>query len=190
MASFISGERQIGMSDATQRWFAIDCRNAIVESFSTAVPRATRTELATKCLNGDLAITQAAPTDSFAWFAAAHASLALRDMDGVNTYLQRSHSTGAREGWIARYRVELMAANLANLDEANQEWFWQDVALMLNRLTAFGPFIAALYLDNSELRPRLTELIEQQPSEQQRAFLDAVNRVNGQRSKAADNAGN
>jgi len=177
MEAFVAGDRHVGMANTTQRWFVIDCRNSIIHAFTNPVADGVREAVSRRCLDGALAITETAPISSFAWFGAAHASLALQDWDGMNLYLERSHATGAQEGWIARYRAELAADNYSRISEANQALFREDLTLLAQNMFAFSEFLAGQYVSKVALRPMLTEIVETMPQASQWRFLALVRRL-------------
>lgn len=178
--AFASGTRQVGLATTTQRWFVIDCRNSTIFAFTNAVPAETQQAVAQHCLDGALGITASVPASSFAWFGAAHASLAQQNWDDMNVYLGRSFATGAREGWIARYRAELAIDNYTRLSAANQALFRQDLALLAANMFAFADFLATQYVNRAELRPMITEVVEMTPQTNQRRFLMLVSRLMSQ----------
>ena len=122
-------------------------------------------------------VIDAAPASSFAWFAKAHAALALGDWPVMNAALAKSQATGANEGWIARYRVELVEDNRARIDPAYMPRHLNDLAVLTDNLTPYRDFLARLYLVRPGSRADLTDAIERLPPEMQRTFLSAVERV-------------
>ncbi len=178
--AFSSGSRHVGLATTTQRWFVIDCRNSTIYAFTNPVPDETRQAVAQSCLDGALDITASVPASSFAWFGAAHASLARQSWDDMNDYLGRSFATGAREGWIARYRAELAIDNYARLTPTNQTLFRQDLVLLAANMLAFSEFLATQYVNKVDLRPLITEVVETTPQASQWHFLAVVRRLTRQ----------
>jgi hypothetical protein len=172
--AFVDGSRGIGFATTTQRWFVIDCRNALIFAFSGGLDGLTRDALAQRCLEGSLRITEAVPASSFGWFGAAHAAVALADWPGMNTYLERSFATGLREGWIARYRAELSADNFEHLSEANRAHFQDDLILLAGNMWNYRTFLAGIYVEQPHLRETLIEAVEQQSADDQRRFLNST----------------
>jgi hypothetical protein len=177
IAAFASGARQVGLSTTTQRWFIVDCRNSTIAAFSQPGDATQRDLVPRRCLEGALQIVDTVPASSFAWFGAAHASLALQNWDDMNAYLERSHATGSQEGWIARYRAELVANNFGRVSDANHALFLKDLELLAANMFAYSDFLAGQYVSNLELRPLLTDIVESTPQPSQWRFLAAVRRL-------------
>jgi hypothetical protein len=172
--AFAAGRRDVGLATTTQRWFVIDCRNATIFAHVEPAAAEFRDDVARTCLDGALEIVDSTPASSFAWFGAAHAALALGDWEAMNTYLAHSYVTGAEEGWIARYRVELVADNYERVSKDNRAHFSTDLALLAGNMPAFGGFLAERYVSDPSLRSVMTASIETSSPNDQRIFLRLV----------------
>lgn len=176
IALITSGERQVGLSSLTQRQFMIDCRNSLIMAAQLALPVDQRTALAEACRDSAEHVTAANPASSFAWFARAHSALALSDWDGVNANLAVSQTTGANEGWIARYRVELVEDNRSRIAATYLVQNRQDLAVLAGN-PAYQNFLARLFVLRPTARADMTDAVEQLSVQEQRVFLAAVERA-------------
>jgi len=179
----ISGDRQIGLSSLTQRQYMIDCRNSTIAAAQLELDRGVRDALAQACLGSAQRVIDTSPGSSFAWFAKAHASLALSDWAAMNEALALSQMTGANEGWIARYRVELAEDNRGRLDASYLPSHKADLAVLADNMLAYQNFLARLYVLRPASRPDLTDVIEQLPAQSQRVFLAATERARQAQAK-------
>lgn len=177
IARIVSGERSVGLSSQTQRQYMIDCRNGVIIAAQMQLPAEQRDRLAKTCMESAERVIDAAPASSFAWFAKAHAALALGDWIAMNAALAKSQATGANEGWIARYRVELVEDNRSRIDPAYMPRHLNDLAVLTDNIVPYRDFLARLYLARPGSRADLTDAIERLPPESQRTFLSAVERL-------------
>jgi len=174
---FVSGARQPGLSSRTQRQFMIDCRNSIIHAARLALPDDQRRALATACLDAARTVVEEAPASSFGWFSIAHSSLALGDRETLNRALSLSQATGSNEGWIARYRVELVEGNRSLIDPDYLPRHRADLATLVDNIWVYDDFLAGIYIRRPESRADMTDVIEQRENVIQRRFLYTVDRA-------------
>lgn len=173
----VAGSRQPGISSQTQRQFMIDCRNSVIQAVQIEMPVAERDNLARACQRAARNISESSPASSFAWFAQAHSALALVDWPEVNRTLALSQKAGTNEGWIARYRVELVEDNRSNIDNEYLEKNRQDLKVLAENMRSYQDFLARIYLFRPGSRADITNAIEEIPPQSQRIFLGAVDRA-------------
>jgi hypothetical protein len=115
-----------------------------------------------------------APTDAYAWLVLASAQIKAAQIEESGQSIVWSAQTGLNEGWIARWRFDLVQDHYEDLPPAAQAVGDADMALLVPGKD--GAVVARRYVMDDIFRQRAEALVEEQSEAVQRRFVSLVRR--------------
>lgn len=163
----------IALSLASDRGLLDTCLSAVTSVYGRMRATDDRRAVAANC--GHFAEASAAmmPSNSYAWYSAAHAAALGADSSRFEQYWLQSARTAPNEQWLAALRVVLLEDNPALATPALRDAERQDLALLVTSRRGISA-IAKRYVAQRDFRERVVSVVEQMPQADQRRFLDAV----------------
>lgn len=139
------------------------------------LPSSERLKRAQWCQNLAKKILETSKYNAYAWFALANFAHISGQAKLVNQALEQSYGTGPNEQWIAEQRVPLAEERVATLSDAALQGHLRDLAVLTQSKRGIRA-IAHRYLRDPDFRGRITNIVENLPTEDQRRFLRVLQR--------------
>lgn len=176
----------ISLSIYAQRLTLNDCLEAIAGPTGLAQPTNRRNNMLENCRYNALNSTKSMPTFALAWYIAAFTSAELKLYDDFNSEIIAAQITAPNERWLAHLRVKLALENYDFLSEKAQISNSKDIRLIANSNKGMN-LLASEYVEQTELREIIMNIIETLSEEEQNRFVNNVRSISQQASKQRAN---
>jgi len=169
------------LSIYSNRLLLNNCLEAIAGPTGMAQPSQRRMAMLKNCQYFAQKSYQSNLTFALAWYIAAYASVELKQYDTFNFQLAAAQKTAPNEQWLTEFRVSLAENNLSRLGPETIKGNERDLKLLVQSKIGVAS-IARRYVDQTDFRKRISDIVETLSEARQENFINYVRAAATQRA--------
>jgi hypothetical protein len=162
------------------RAYAEACLDSVPRLDARFLAPARAASLEAACAGTVARLSDASPVNSYLWYARARLAYDAGDWIEVNRSLIHARASGPNEYWLASRRFVLAMRARASLTPEAHEQIDSDIGMLAHSAKG-SRLLAAHYILTPDVRPMLTEVLDDLGEEPQFMFLANVRRYVEQR---------
>lgn len=178
------GRLHPGLSRPAHDLVLDDCVDVAASLYGLTLPTERRNTALATCGTAASGFAKASPTYAYAYYVEALLAAERDDPDMLNAALSTSRALAPTEQWLAELRVKLAEDHLSWIRPTALQGHEADLALLVASQRGIR-VIARRYAALEGFRERITAIVEQLPSEQQKRFVAALRHEIASRTSAA-----